>query len=84
MTFFSFDRTASCHLTREERLERLRQLCVEAERRGLKIVAQAWQRQADHLESQPDLGTERIETEPDHEPEAPNADQLDLDFGGEL
>ena len=79
MTARYTDGTARSHQTREERLERLRQLCAEAERRGLRVVAQVWDRQANDLGPAPEL-EQQVE---DHDPNQMTF-EFDLDLGGEL
>ena len=79
MTVSNTDGTALSQQTREERLERLRQLCAEAERRGLRVVAQAWERQANDLDPAAELEQE-LE---DHDPNQMTF-EFDLDLGGEL
>ena len=79
MTAQDTDGTALSNQTREERLERLRQLCADAERRGLRVVAQVWDRQANDLDPAADLEQE-LE---DHDPNQMTF-EFDLDLGGEL
>ena len=79
MTVSNTDGAALSQQPREERLERLRQLCAEAERRGLRVVAQAWERQANDLDPAAEL---------EQELEGHDANQMtfefELDLGGEL
>ena len=79
MTTRYADGTARSHQTREERLERLRQLCAEAERRGLRVVAQAWDKQVNDF----DPAHELEQVVEDHDPNQMTF-EFDLDLGGEL
>ena len=79
MTVQDTDGAAPSQQPHEERLERLRQLCAEAERRGLRVFAQAWERQANDL----DPAAELEQGLDDHDPNQMTF-EFHLDLGGEL
>ena len=79
-------RSGPAPLTRDEKLKLLRELCADAEKRGLKVFAQAWQQQVDRLEQAPELALQDADAVVDQndELEPEDSDQLELDFGDEL